>query len=192
MPAQYNTSLKYIIETVVTSVGALQTSNQYRTEAYDVDPGFASTAMPGFTELAAFYQRFRALRIGYKFSVANQEAFSVACIHGFSALAISSASLNIQYGGNPLFSTAMLGPATGMNTKTFQAKKSVSEIVGTSQPLYDDLYTGSTTAATLATAGTVYCYFGIVAPQALTALGVLCVTEITLDLQFYRIRPLLV
>jgi hypothetical protein len=191
MPAQYNARLKYLIEVVNTSVGGVQASLQYRSEAYDVDPSLATTAMPGFTEFAGFYQRFRCTRFGYKFSVSNQESFSMAVIHGFSSTAIGASALNLQYAGNPLFNTAMLGPATGQNRGVFQDEKSVVDIVGTKQPLMDDLYTGSTTAATLATAGTVYCYFGVITPVVMTALGTLVVAEITLDLQFYRPRFLL-
>jgi hypothetical protein len=192
MPPQYNARLRYTIETVLTNVGAVQTSLQYRTECFDVDPNFASTAMPGFTEFAAFYQRYRVLNLGYKFSVANQEAFSVAVIHGSSALAIAAGSLNIQYAGNPLFTTGLLGPASGQNRAVFTRSSSIVSIVGTKQPLVDDLYTGSTTSATLATAGTCYCYLGIISPVILTALGVLVIAEVTMDVQFYRIRPLLV
>jgi hypothetical protein len=150
MPAQYNARLKYLIEVVNTGIGNTQASIQFRSEAYDVDPAFASTAMPGFTEFAGFYQRYRTTRLGYKFSAANQEAFSMAVIHGFSATTIGAASLNLQYAGNPLFQTGMLGPATGQNRQVFQDERSVSDIVGTKQPIYDDLYTGSTTSATLA------------------------------------------
>jgi hypothetical protein len=191
MPSQYVTNLKYLVAYVVTGVGTTQTSVQYRTEAYDVDPALASTAMPGFTELAGVYQRFRALRMSYKFSAANQEVFPMIVLHGFSATAISAASLNLQYAGNPLFSTGMLGPLTGQDRGTFSKSAAITQIVGTKQPLYDDLYTGSTTSATLATAGTCYCYFGVVTPVPLTAAGVFLKVEIILQLQFYRPRFLL-
>lgn len=186
MPAQYVTNLVYLVDVINTNVGGVQASVQYRSEAYDVDPSVGSTAMPGFTELAAIYQRYRTLRMSYKFTCCNQEAYSVAVVHGFSAKAIASGSLNLQYGGNPLMHVGMLGASTGQGRGIYRQSSSVMNIVGTKQPLFDDLYTGSTTSATLATAGTVYCYFGIIAPVALTALGVNVVAEITLQLQFYR------
>lgn len=186
MPEEFDTTLHYIVQDVVTAVGGQLASIRFRTEAYDVDPAIASTAMPGFAEFAAFYQRFRTLELGYKFSCANQEAFSLTMIHGYSTSSISSGALAITYAGNPLFSSSILGPATGMNTKTFMNNKSVVQIAGTSQPLYDDLYTGSTTSATLATAGTVYCHLGVVGPVVLTALGVLVTVDISLRIRFYR------
>jgi hypothetical protein len=186
MPQEFVTNMKYITGDVVTSVGGLLASIRFRSDAYDVDPALASTAMAGFAELASIYARFRCLRMSYKFSVANFEAFSVSIIHGFSNASVASGSLSIAFAGNPLFSTAMVGPATGMNTRTCRKSASIMAIAGTKQALFDDLYTGSTTSSTLATAGTCWCYLGIISPTVLTALGVYVTVEVTLQLQFYR------
>lgn len=186
MPVEFDTTLKYIVQDVVTNIGAASASIKFRTEAYDVDPALASTAMPGFAEFAAFYARYRTLRLMYKFSAANQEAFPVTIIHGYSNSSIASGSLSIGFAGNPLMSTSILGPLTGMNTKVFRGNRSVVDIAGTIQPLVDDLYTGSTTSATLATAGTCYCNFGVLSPAALTAAGVLVTVEVSLHIRFYR------
>lgn len=189
MPSTFRTTMKYIVQDIVTNVGGVLASIRFRTDAYDVDPALASTAMPGFAELALIYARFRAIGMGYKFSVANQEAFSLSVIHGFSTSSIASGSLVLTYAGNPLFHTAILGPLTGQNRGQFSQRKTVREISGTDQSLFDDIYTGSTASATLATAGTVWCNFGILSPVALTAAGVLVTVEVTLDLELYR--PLL-
>lgn len=191
MPDEFDTKLKYLTFEVLTNVGGTTASLRFQSEAYDVDPALASTAMAGFTEFANFYQRYRTLALRYKFSVANQENFSVSILHGFNALSIASGSLGITYAGNPLFTTSILGPLTGMGTRTYTKKASVTKIVGTAQPLFDDLYTGSTTSATLATAGTVYCYLGALSPVAFTAAGLVVTVEIELSLRFYRPRPLL-
>lgn len=191
VPDEFDTHLKYNTFEVCTNVGGLAASLRFRTEAYDVDPSLGSTAMPGFTEFAAFYARFRPLALSYKFSVANQEAFPLSVLHGYTTTSIASGSLNSTYAGNPLFGTSILGAAGGMSVAKFQRTASVTKIVGTQQPLFDDLYTGSTTSATLATAGTVYCNFGVVAPQVMTALGCVVTVQITLALRFYRRNPLL-
>lgn len=186
MPVEFDTKLKYIVQDVVTNVGGVAASIKFRTEAYDVDPALASTAMPGFVEFAGFYARFRTLAMRYKFSAANQEAFPLTVIHGFSNSSIASGSLTIPFAGNPLFHTSILGPATGQCRGIYSQKATVVKIAGTAQPLYDDLYTGSTTSATMATAGTCYCNFGIISNAALTALGVLVTVEVELTIRFYR------
>lgn len=186
LPPEYDTRLKYIVQDIVTNVGGVAASIRFRTDAYDVDPALASTAMPGFVEFAAFYARFRTLGMSYKFSCANQEAFSVTMIHGFSNSSIASGSLSITYAGNPLMRSTIVGPLTGINTKILRQSATVVKIAGTEQPLFDDLYTGSTTSATLATAGTVWCNCGVISPVVMTAAGVLVTVEVTLHLRFYR------
>jgi hypothetical protein len=185
MPPEFDTSLQYHTQLLVTNIGAFAASTKYGTNAYDVDPAVGSTAMPGFTEFASLYARFRTLGIKYKFSVANQEAFPVTVIHGFSNSSIASGSVTITYAGNPLMHTSVLGPLTGQCRGIYSQKATVVKITGSSQPLFDDLYTGSTTSSTLATASTKWAYAAFVSQNAFTALGVLVTVEITLDLRFY-------
>jgi hypothetical protein len=186
MPQEYRTTLKYHTYGTVTNAAGFVASVKFSTNAYDVDPTLGSTAMPFFAELAAVYQRFRTLRIGYKFIVQNAEAFPVSILTGFSQASIASGSLGITYAGNPHFKVTGLAPATGNSCKTITGSVTVCEIVGTQQPLFDDLYTGSTTSSTLATASYVWAYCGINSTNALTALGMIVTTEIALDIVFHR------
>lgn len=185
MPPEYDTNLQYHTQLVVTNIGAFLASTRYRTDAYDVDPAVGSTAMPGFTEFAGFYARYRTLAMKYKFSVANQEAFPLTVIHGFSNSAIASGSVSLTYAGNPLMSTAILGPSTGQGRGIYQRKATVVQISGTAQALYDDIFTGATNSQSMATTGQKHCYFAIASNAALTALGVLVTVEVTLTLRFY-------
>jgi len=186
MPPEFDTVLSYHVQDQVTNVGALLASIKFDTNAYDVDPALGSTAMPGFTEFAGFYSRFRTLAMSYKFSVANQEVFPLTIIHGFSNSSIASGAVNINYAGNPMMQSTMVGPLTGMCTRILRGSKTVCQINGTQQPLFDDLFTGSTTSSTLTSTGTKYCYCAVVAPVVLTAAGGLLVTvEIKLRVRFY-------
>lgn len=186
MPKEFDTTFRYLIQYNVGSVGALLSNIRFTTNAYDVDPVLASTAMAGFTELAALYARFRTLAIGYKFTACNQETFPVSVLHGFSNVVIASSALGLNYAENPLMSVSMLGPLTGQCRGTYTKKASVGDIAGTNQFLLDDLYTGSTTSSTLSSAGTCHCYFGVVAPQIMTAAGVIVTVEISLRVRLYR------
>lgn len=186
MPKEYDTTFRYLIQYVVTTAGGLLANIRFTTNAYDVDPVLASTAMAGFTELAALYARFRTLRMSYKFTACNQELFPVSIIHGFSNVVITSAALGLNYAENPLMSCHMLGPLTGQGRGSYARSSSVGDISGTNQYLLDDLYTGSTTSSTLATAGTCHCYFGVIGNQLLTAAGVLVTAEISLHVRLYR------
>lgn len=184
-PASIDIWLSYHVQNVVTNVAGTQASIRFRTEAYDVDPALGSTAMPGFAEWATIYARYRPLAMGYKFSVANQEAFPLTVIHGFSNSSIASGSVAITYAGNPFMQSTMVGPATGKGISVLQGMKTIQQLAGTKQALFDDLYTGSTSSATLSSTGTKYCYCAVIAPQALTALGLLVTVEVKLKLRFF-------
>jgi hypothetical protein len=190
MPAEFDVTLSYNVQTLVNNVGGLLASTRYGTNAYDVDPSIGSTAMPGFAEFAGFYAKFRTIAIGYKFSCANKESFPVTIIHGFSNSVVASGSLNIPYVGNPFWGTTIAGPLTGMCKATVFGKRSVCEITGTQQPLFDDLYTGSTTSSTLATGSTKWAYLGLVSDTLMVS-GVIVNVHITLDIRFFYMNFLL-
>lgn len=187
MPEEYETDLTYLVLDVLASVGAFGASLRFQSNAYDVDPALASTAMAGFAELATIYQRFRTIGMAYQFSCFNQELFGMTLIHGFSNTSIASGGLGIGYAGNPLFRSTAIGGVNGMSLKTCSGSATVVQIVGTAQPLYDDLFTGSTTSSTLPTSGTVYCYLGWLSnANAGTALGVNVTVRVTLRVRFYK------
>lgn len=187
MPNEYDTTLRYIVQGTVGTAAATLSSLRYHSNAYDVDPSLGSTAMAGFTEFAGFYARFRTLGMTYKFNCCNTEAFPVSIIHGFSSFSIATGSLGMNYGENPLFRTAILGPLTGQCRGTFTGSSTVVRISGTAQALYDDLYTGLTNSSTLPTGGTVYCYLGgSAAPAVFTAAGVIVNVEVNLHIRFFK------
>ncbi len=187
MPSEFDTTLLYTVQEVVTNNGALLASIQFSSNAYDVDSALASTAMAGFAEFAAFYARFRTIAMQYDFVYANQEAFPVSVLAGFTNLSVSSSGLGLNYSENPLFKTDMIGPLTGEGQgRMSSAMVPLTRIAGTVQPLYDDLWTGATTSNTLSSSGTCYIKFGVVSAQNLTAAGVLVAARIKLHLRFYR------
>jgi len=118
MPESWDATLKYAVLNTVTNVAGFAASVRFGTNAYDVDPALGSTAMAGFAEFAAFYKKFRTLKIRYKFSVSNSEAFPMTIIHGCSTTVVASGSLGIGYSTNPLFTTAQIGSTDGVDTKT--------------------------------------------------------------------------
>jgi hypothetical protein len=187
MPEQFDTTFRYITTLNAATAASTLSSHRYQTNAYVVDASVASTAMPGWTELGTLYARFRTLDIGYKFNIANMEGFPVHVIHGFSNVVIASGSLTMQYAGNPLFRSTILATASGQSRACVQRRAAVTTIAGTSQALYDDLYTGSTTSNTLASAGTCHAYLGLSAgTNTFTALGVVVQVEITLRVRLSR------
>lgn len=177
--------LRYVLPIAVLTGAGVANSLRYTSNAYDVDSALASTAMAGFTEYAALYARFRTLQMSYHFEVSNQENFGVQVISGFSLAQISSTALGANYSENPYFKLSMCGSSGGMNKVSHRQSASVAQVVGSAQALFDDLYTGSTTSSTLATAGTMNLYLGTISP-AIPVNGVTISGYVTLLIQFYR------
>lgn len=146
--------------------------------------------MPGFAELAGIYSRFRTLSMSYQVDYANQEAFPITAICGFS----SSGALTptIAYAGNPLWKSRVIGAAGGSSTCRLTGSATIAQIAGTKQALFDDIYTGSTTSSTLVTAGKEWLYAAINSTTLLTALGCVVSSRVKLRIQFYKQNTLAV
>lgn len=184
-PQEKVVDLVYTTAYAMTSVGAANVSTKYVSEAYDVDPTVGGHVMPGFTQYANFYARYRTLAMSYEVEFANKEAFPVVCIAGFSNS--TAAVVDLENCGNPLWKTKLVGALTGYNLAKLKDSRTIVEISGTKQALYDDLFTGSTTSATMPTAGTIAVYFAAQTPTGVfTAAGLDVKVRLTLKLQFSR------
>lgn len=179
-------SLRYVLPLqTLSAAGGLRSSVRLTSNAYDVDSALASTAMAGFGEYALLFARFRTLQMSYDVTFVNKEAFAVSAIAGFQNTSIASGSLGANYTENPYNNLRLLGTVNGCNTTRIRGKASVAQMCGTKQAIYDDLFTGSTTSSTLATAGTCWLYFGAEGLNNITV-GVDVQGFITLQVHFYR------
>lgn len=185
MPQEYVTTLRYSVFGALGAVAGVTSRLAFKDDCYDVDPLLASTAMPGFTELAAFYARYRPLRMTADVDFTNMEAFPQTAMLLLSNS--SGVTLSINDLGNPFCVHKQVGHAGGQDTCRLHVSASKVQIAGTKQPLYDDLYTGSTASATLATAGTTNLYVGYTSGIAGTlAIGMVATIRIAITVQFYR------
>jgi len=141
--------------------------------------------MPGFTEFSAFYARYRPLRMTADVDFTNMEAFPQTAMLLMSNT--SGATLAINDLGNPLCVHKQIGHSNGSDTCRLHLSCSKVQIAGTKQALYDDLYTGPTSSAGLATAGTTNLYVGYTSGIAgVSAIGMVATVRISVTVQFYR------
>jgi len=185
-PDSLRTQLRYVVPMTLITGGGLLNSVRMTSNAYDVDPALGSTAMSGFTELAAVYSRFRTLVMSYKFQIVNLELFGQALIHGLSTTSISSGSLGESYSENSRFTQTVITQLNGSRSMLeVSGRATIKDLFGTNQALYDDLFTGSTTSSTLASTGTAFAYVGLIG-TAVQVAGFQVSGTITLDLLFDR------
>lgn len=191
-PDSLRTELKYIIPIQQVLGGGTTNSLKFTSNAYDVDSALASTAMAYFSELAVVYSRFRTLRMSYKFEVTNSETFPISIIYGFMTNSISATGLGQNYAGNPFMRTHILSQNNGCkNARIVSDSVRMDQLFGSSQALFDDLFTGSTTSSTLSTSATANCYIGAVSAATPVA-GWFVTGAITLELAFFRRNDLIV
>lgn len=186
-PDNLVTTLHYVSPMTAVAPGAVTNfTKYYRSDAYDVDPALGSTAMAGFTELAAIYGNFRTLKMRYQFRIQSFEATqSVSVTHGWLPnLTTMPGSLTPNYGENPYFRTDMLGPPSGgQGLKTFVGQMDLSRLIGSKMEIFDDTFVGSTSSSTLSRV--VVCCFGLNTP-AIFATGIDYQAKISLELHFFR------
>ncbi len=191
-PDSLRTNLRYIVPLTQIIGGGTTNSLRFTSNAYDVDAALASTAMAYFSELAVVYSRFRTLGMKYHFEVTNQEAFPQGMIYGFMTNLLSSTSVGQNYAGNPYMHTAILSESRGnRSTSTYRGAVTIERLFGTSQALYDDLYTGSTTSSSMSSTAQAQLYIGAVS-AVVPVNGVFVTGWIELDVLFNRRNSLFV
>lgn len=185
-PDTLRTKLKYVIPFQQVLGGGTTNSLRFTSNAYDVDPALGSTAMAGFSELAAVYSRFRTLRMRYRFDITNQETFPQQVVYGFMTNSLSSTAVGANYAENQHMHLSTMSDVRGSaSSRTLSGSISIEQLFGSMQALYDDLFTGSTTSSTLSSSATANCYIGTVS-AAVPVAGWFVSGFMELDLLFFR------
>jgi hypothetical protein len=190
-PDATRSRLRYILPLQQVLGGGTTNCLRMTSNAYDVDSALASTAMPYFAELAAVYSRFRTLAMSYCYRVSNSETFPQGMIYGFMTNSVSATALGQNYAGNAYMHESILSPVNGAtSSRTLTGTVTIEKLFGTTQALFDDLFTGSTTSSTLSTSATANCYIGSVS-AAIPVAGWHVTGHIELDVLFDRRNSLL-
>jgi len=157
------------------------------TNAFDVDPVIASTAMSGFNECAAIYEYYRVLHSSTRVTFTNLEAnlpSSVGCCPtnvdlGTSALATALYS-------NPNAKKTMVGPLNGTSTKTLFHRMSTQQISGFRDARINDNFTALTTGGPV---DNWYWYYFCSLPTGTYTSGVEAQINITVTVRFFSVIP---
>jgi hypothetical protein len=118
------------------------------TAAYDVDPNVASTATPGFSEMAAFYLSYRVKGSRIKVQVVNQSSTAGELIVVPLNLDPGAAILPntvISWKSNPYSKFNMISTAGGPVT-TVSQQMTTRKIYGNKMTDYDDNFSSPTSS----------------------------------------------
>nr|WAE43146.1 MAG: capsid protein [Cressdnaviricota sp.] len=165
MPERFMCKLRYWDNTT----GLSNTSTPYfanytykMNSAYDPDPAVGSGAIPGFTELAAFYTTYRVVGFAYKvtFNNASEQStwpyapytiycgayntYNTSSVTPPSAVSVNNSSV-YNLCTNPYFKKKMLGVQySGKDTQTISGFVSFKKLLGLKSYDYDPFFEGNT------------------------------------------------
>lgn len=181
-------------KTVTISNSTLFTANQFFTPTflYDVDPVIGSTAVPGFTEYAAFYRQYVLISSRCTFRVMNNEAFPLlAFIVPTNGAPTANQSLSTTFTqlAQPVCVTKAIGAVTGNGIGTLVHEYRTSNFAGAHDVTGDPAYFGATSGGS--PTNNWYWNIGYTSGLAGTAAGALVQVTIELDTEFFEIAVVL-
>lgn len=152
-PPRLHTSLRYTSIGTINNVGTTAASNRYRpTNAFDVDPLLASTAMPGFAEYALLYTRYRVTSSKIMVDFMNLESFPLIV----AILPVQTdpgsnhlASVTTRFLGQPVCHSKPVGAITGLSVAQLGHQTSTAKIAGVSDLNTADDYSSGVGAGPL-------------------------------------------
>jgi hypothetical protein len=191
LPDRYYTSLRYWTNAQVNlSATRIQGGRYIPTNAFDVDPAFGSTAMPGFSELAAIYGQYRVLRSKFKVQVANPSTTIpmqiIVVPLNYDPGASPSAPTVVGWKGNPRAVSRTTALAGGP-IATLVNEMSTEKINGSKAVYFDDSF------ASLVSTGPVNNWFWALGFSASAVIAATVYYDVTVDvgIEFFARRPLI-
>jgi hypothetical protein len=161
MPPKLITTFRYQKLGTVNQLGTVTAGQRLNaSNQYDIDPLVASTAMPGFTELAALYRFYRTEKAKIQVSFGNREGFPIVVYItpvNFDTGNNPSTTITQNLLSNPLSRSTTLGASTGSSTATLTRSASTNDFAGS--PVRSiDTYVGPTSGASAPTNAFYFAY----------------------------------
>lgn len=187
MPPRFQTTLRYEAEGNQLNAGVNYSNTRLQpTTPYDVDPTLGSTAMPGFTELAALYRRYRVNRWVHKVMFANNESFPVVVYLCPNNVDPGSNTASFQNFLSSRSSTKkMLSAKGGQDRGIVVSRFSQSSFAGVPKSRSDDNTAGNTSGSS-APNNNIWSVVGIHSVNVQVS-GVFVSNQIDIEVEFYEL-----
>jgi len=140
---RHRISLRFVINKQQSNAGVLYYNSRIiPTYLYDIDPAFASSAMPFFTELAGIYKRYRLVKCTTEFHFACRETFPlVVYLVPNNTDPGNNVITNVQQlYSQPKTQITVVGGAAGNNVGYLKNEITVAEFAGSANANLDDAY----------------------------------------------------
>jgi len=190
-PDRLRTRMRYHNYTQIVSGTSNSSSIRFEpTFAYDVDPLVGSTAMPGFTEYAGLYRKYRVNGFIATVVFANTETSPVLCYlsvlnsdPGTSVLPATAQNILSQ----PITKRVMVGPLTGNSaSRELSLAATIANFAGSSNREIDDSYSAFVTGT--APSNNMWLIVGCIKQAGTLTAGVQCDIMIDVDIEFFEVQ----
>jgi len=134
---RFMTMLRYVntdTQVLPSTITSVTNKDYFLNGLYDVDPGFATAAIPGFVEIGNLYNAYRAIWVDIKVTVANPYPtpiyFGIVALNSDGIIPASWSSYQEQE-GNKYNRQVLMGPNSGGNdVKTLRMRVNFSQLLG--------------------------------------------------------------
>lgn len=149
---------------------------------YDPDPLFASAAVPGFAERAAFYNFYRTIWVSYRIEFVNLE-FTPCMVYTHLTNGDPTTTMPITAVSNPLAKWRLLSSAGGGGDHAcLTDRQTVATILGSNEVEYNEQYRALVSASP---ADLVWLGIGFHLTSGVGANGVGCIVTIRMRTRFF-------
>jgi len=187
MPARFETTLSFCKLTSVANNGFGFANARFTpTAAYDVDPLIASTAVPGFTELAGMYRFYRVKAFSVEATFVNLDSATAALVYISLSNVDPGANSTVaqEYISNRRARVDIVGNSSG-NSKSRMLKidSSIANFGGVIWTGQLDTYSSSVTSTPT---NNIFFVVGCQTTSAMT-MGVAAMIYIDLSIEFFEL-----
>lgn len=187
MPARLRTTLRFDKVALMNNVGSNYANIRFEpTYAYDVDPTVGSTAMPGFTELAGVYRKYRVIGFKASLKVSNAESFPLTLYAGPTNSDPGANTINYNnYLPNKAIKKVVLSAKGGRDAASINDRVTVANFGGASNLSIEDGYSALTSTATPPN-NNVFYMIGMYSSSNFVS-GVWYTIDLDIELDFYEL-----
>lgn len=175
----------------IMSSGVLPTIAQrlFPSNAFDIDPIFASSAMPGFTEWAGMYRSFRTLKASIAIEFCNMMNAPVSIFLvpvNYDPGASVTLSVATTLSSQPNSKVTILSPAGGQDRATLRSKARVNQFAGAMSNAVD-AFTGATNGSVSPVQFWGFSYGAIAQGTSIINPGVGVTIKLLVELEFFEL-----
>lgn len=187
-PERMCVTMKYIPATNLNNAALTAASRQFQVNGlFDMDPALASTAIAGFVEWMAIYQRYRVRSVKMTADFINLDTSPVVVGLGFDQQFFAANAKNVLAYLQNANQTSRLISAIGGNPVRLEIERDLQHLLGDASLLSEDQYAGTSAAnPALPLYGSISAMAGGTGVALVN--GVICRSLIECKTEFYQLR----